>query len=267
VGDIDESELYHDGLIGLLELIWGDGFLSPGGPDEVARVVDGIALTGASVLDIGCGVGGIAVELVRRHGAGHVLGIDVERTVVVRARERAANAGLADRVGIVEVAPGRLPFADASFDVVFSKDSIVHIPDKEALAADVFRVLRPGGWFVASDWLIGHDDEPSPEMRAYIAAEGLDFGMASPSRYRSALEGAGFEQVELRDRNDWYRVAARHERDQLAGPQRAAADAAFGREFVDHNLEIWDRMLVVLDRGEHRPTHLRGRRPPTVTDR
>ena len=64
-------------------------------------------------------------------------------------------------------------------DIVFSKDSIVHIPDKEALAADAFRVLKPGGWFVASDWLISHD-EPSPEMADYIAKEDLDFGMARP---------------------------------------------------------------------------------------
>ena len=57
-----------------------------------------------------------------------------------------------------------MPLDDRNFDVVFSKDSIVHIPDKVALAQDVFRVLKPNGWFVASDWLIGHDDEPSPEM-------------------------------------------------------------------------------------------------------
>lgn len=62
----------------------------------------------------------------------------------------------------------------------------MHIPDKHALARDVFRVLAPGGWFVVSDWLIGHDGEPSPEMREYVAVEGLDFGMASPSRYADA---------------------------------------------------------------------------------
>ena len=56
-----------------------------------------------------------------------------------------------------------------------------------ALMRDVFRVLKPGGWFVASDWLIGHDHEPSPEMKAYIASEGLDFGMASPLRYADAM--------------------------------------------------------------------------------
>ena len=260
-GDGDPGELYHDDLIGLLELVWGEGFLSPGGPDEVDRVVAGLDLTGRRVLDIGCGVGGVDRHLVSAHGAGHVVGIDVEDTVVSTARARSVAAGLDDRTTFVKVAPGPLPFPDRSFEVVFSKDSIVHIPDKAALAADVFRVLEPGGWFAASDWLIGHDGPPSAEMQAYIAAEGLDFGMASPSAYEAALLAAGFVDISLTSRHEWYLDVARHERAQMAGPWYGPAVERFGREFVDHNIEIWTAMLVVLETGEHRPTHLRARRP------
>ena len=89
--------------------------------------------------------------------------------MVAYVRAKVERAGLADRVEIRRVEPGPMPLPDASVDIVFSKDSIVHIPDKEALAADAFRVLRPGGWFLASDWLISHDGEPSPEMAEYIA--------------------------------------------------------------------------------------------------
>ena len=45
--------------------------------------------------------------------------------------------------------PGPLPFTDASFDVVFSKDALLHVPDKDALFAEIFRVLKPGGVFAA----------------------------------------------------------------------------------------------------------------------
>ncbi len=256
-----EGELYGGEVIGMLELVWGEGFLSPGGPDEVARVVAGINLAGRSVLDIGCGVGGIDVLLVERFGAGYVTGIDVEETVLAAARARVHRHGLDDRIGVAKVAPGPLPFAPATFDVVFSKDSIVHTPDKEALARDVFRVLRPGGWFVASDWLIGHDGEPSPAMREYIAAEGLDFGMASPGRYEAALRAAGFTEVSVASRHEWYAEVARHELTEMSGPLRERAVASFGAECVEHTIEIWSKMLVVLATGEHRPTHLRGYRP------
>ncbi|HCH99470.1 MAG TPA: SAM-dependent methyltransferase, partial [Alphaproteobacteria bacterium] len=61
----DEEMLYDDVHIALLEDIWGEGFLSPGGPDEVARVLEGLDLSGKTVLDIGCGSGAIAVLLAR----------------------------------------------------------------------------------------------------------------------------------------------------------------------------------------------------------
>jgi SAM-dependent methyltransferase len=255
------TELYHQSLITLLEGVWGDGFLSPGGPEEIARLIGTHDLGGKSVLDIGCGAGGIDVTLVRNHGAGYVTGIDVEDTVITHARTHVAAAGLSDRIGLCKVAPGPLPFPPATFDVVFSKDSIVHIPDKHALMRDVARILRPGGWFIASDWLIGHDNTPSPEMAAYIAAEGLDFGMASPARYRDALEKAGFADIRTTSRNDWYRGIAREELDRMKGPWRATVTAAVGTEFVDHNIEIWERMITVLDQGEHCPTHISARKP------
>ncbi len=251
-----EGDLYPARMIAMLEAIWGEGFLSPGGAEEVARVIGPHDLTGLSVLDIGCGAGGIDVALVARHGAGYVTGIDVEDPVLAHARALVARHGLTSRIGLVKVAPGPLPFPPATFDVVFSKDSIVHIPDKAALMAEVFRVLKPGGRFLASDWLIGHDGPPSPQMAAYIAAEGLDFGMASPGHYREAMASAGFAEIGTTSRNAWYREQARAELARLRGAAGARAAAVVGADFVERNAAIWERMIPVLDTGEHCPTHL-----------
>jgi len=256
-----DGELYHSRMIAMLEAVWGQGFLSPGGSDEVARIVRDHDLRGLSVLDIGCGAGGIDIALCRTHGAGYVCGIDVEDTVLAHARRQIAAAGLEARIGCLKVVPGPLAFPPAVFDLVFSKDSIVHIPDKHALMAEVFRVLKPGGWFLASDWLIGQDGAPSAGMAAYIAAEGLDFGMASPERYRDALDKAGFTDIRLTSRNSWYRQTARAELARLQGADGAAAAAIVGQDFVDQNVAVWSRMIPVLDTGEHCPTHLAARKP------
>ena len=255
------GELYHARMIDMLEAVWGEGFLSPGGAEEVARIVSVAEIQGKNVLDIGCGAGGIDLALTRNHGAGYVCGIDIEDTVLAHARDLISKAGLASRIGCIKVAPGPLPFPAGIFDIVFSKDSIVHIADKHALMTDVFRVLKPGGWFVASDWLIGHDNGPSAEMVDYIAAEGLDFGMASPGRYRDAMRQAGFADIQISSRNAWYREAARAELARLQGSVGDEAARIVGRDFVDHNIAIWTRMIPVLDTGEHCPTHLRGRKP------
>jgi SAM-dependent methyltransferase len=258
------DEHYPPRMIAMLEAVWGEGFLSPGGADEVARVVGNLDLNGKSVLDIGCGAGGIDIALVRNHGAGHVLGLDVEDSVLDRARALISSANLAGRIGVVKVAPGPLPFAPNTFDVVFSKDSIVHIPDKHSLMVEVFRVLRPGGWFIASDWLISTDGEPSPEMAAYIAAEGLDFGMASPGRYADAMTKAGFVAVQTVSRNLWYREQARIELARLQGADGEAAALVVGADFVKHNIGIWSRIIPVLDSGEHCPSHLMAQKPSQV---
>jgi 2-polyprenyl-3-methyl-5-hydroxy-6-metoxy-1,4-benzoquinol methylase len=260
-GRMTDEDLYDEAHIAFLEDLWGEGFLSPGGPDEVARVLDGVDLGGKHVLDIGCGSGAIAVMLVRDLGAAHVTGIDVENPVCDAARARAEAAGLSDRITITKVQPGPFAFADATFDVVFSKDSIIHIPDKTALAAEAFRVLKPGGRFAASDWLMSHDGAPSPEMAHYLKMEALDFAMASPERYRQAMLAAGFVEVDLTNRNPWYAEVAKEELAELTGPNRDGWCARHGAAFVDEQIATWTAMVPVLKTGEHCPHHIRARKP------
>src|SRR4030095_14409212 len=121
---------YAKNFTDALQFMWGEGFLSPGGPEEVAEMVAGIDLAGKRVLDIGSGLGGVDALLVTRHGAAQVVGIDVEPQLVGAARALVAGKGVTERVTVQLVEPGPLPFLDASFDVVFSKDAMVHIADK-----------------------------------------------------------------------------------------------------------------------------------------
>lgn len=255
------SAEYDDTAIRFLEALWGEGYLSPGGPEEVDRIVAGLDLRGKRVLDIGCGSGGIALHLIERHGAGHVTGFDVEGPVIAAARHRAEASGVAARAAFIHGAPGPLPFAEGSFDIVFSKDALLHVPDKDALFAEIFRVLTAGGALAASNWMIGHDGEPTPDMKAYVAAEGLSFSMASPARYQLAMERAGFTDIAITDRNPWYREVARDELSRLKGPLHETVAAAVGRAYVDKNIRTWEAMQKVLDSGEHRPTHLRAWKP------
>lgn len=81
-----------------MQFMWGEGFLSPGGPEEVAEMVAGIDLTGKRVLDVCSGLGGVDILLATRHGAAAVVGIDVEPQLVESARALIATKGLTERV-------------------------------------------------------------------------------------------------------------------------------------------------------------------------
>jgi SAM-dependent methyltransferase len=251
---------YDAQAIRFLELMWGKGYLSPGGDDETDRVVAGVNFTGKRVLDIGCGLGGSTFHLARTTPLAHITGYDVEAPVIEVATARAHEAGLADRVHFVRADPGPLPFADGAFDIVFSKEALLHIPGKPALCAEMFRVLAPGGEVAAGDWMVCHDGEMSEDMKAYVAHEDLGFAMGSPAEYESAMKAAGFTDVRTVPRNTWYRDRAARELAEMTGPRHAELVAACGQAYVGYQIATWTLMLKVLESGEHCPTHLFGRK-------
>ena len=252
---------YDETTINFLSDLWGDGFMSPGGEKEASLVLKGLDLTGATVLDIGSGSGAISVLLVEKFAAGQVIGIDIEEPVCSAASERIKRKQLENKIEIRLVTPGRLEFEDSKFDYVYSKDSIVHIPDKKNLCSEVFRVLKPGGWFAASDWLIAHDSEPSPEMEAYLRAEDLDFALASPKIYREVLERALFSNVQFINRHVWHSKQVNKELLFLTGKENGRLRWLYGDHFVDEQVDIWKKMQIVASTGELCPHIFRAQKP------
>lgn len=259
----DDQTHYPENFIRALEAIWGEGFLSPGGPEEIRVLLDGLDLSGLSVLDIGCGIGGIDLILVQDYGARHVTAIDVEPQLIDAARERVAAADLSERIETMLVEPGPLPFEAACFDVVFSKDAMLHIPDKPALYAEVLRVLTPGGRLVAGDWLRGGaEGGPPPDVLSeWAAATGLTADFATPAMTERALVAAGFEEVRVRDRNAWYRDELEKERLQVTGPGFQQLEAAIGMENAVGRAESFEIRRRAVVEGALRPCHLFGRKP------
>jgi len=127
------------------EIIWGEGWMSQGGEDEVASVVQGLDLSGKTVLDIGSGLGGPSVALAANHNPGQVISIDIQAEQSALAQKLATRRGVTERITYQVVEPGPFPFEGASFDVVFSVGVFLQIHTKQSLYDDIYRVLKPGG--------------------------------------------------------------------------------------------------------------------------
>ena len=137
-----------------------------GYPDELANVPDsavesfaGIANPwklgrlepGERVLDVGSGAGTDSLVAAQMVGpTGSVTGIDMTPEMLAKSRAAAAQMGLGN-VTFIEADAERLPFDDASFDVVISNGVIDLIPDKDAVFSEIFRVLVPGGRIQVAD--------------------------------------------------------------------------------------------------------------------
>jgi cyclopropane fatty-acyl-phospholipid synthase-like methyltransferase len=101
-------------------------------------------MPGQRILDAGCGVGGSAVWLAQQYDV-EVVGITPVAGQVAQARRFAHEQGVSERVSFYPQDYTRTTFPDASFDVIWSLESLCHAPDKRLFLAEARRLLRPGG--------------------------------------------------------------------------------------------------------------------------
>ena len=108
---------------------------------------------GDKVLDVGCGTGNLTLTAKTSSGAsGAVYGIDASPEMIEVARKKAKQAGADVRFDVALIE--KIPFPDATFDVVVSRLVIHHLPDdlKRKGFAEIFRVLKPGGHLLVTDF-------------------------------------------------------------------------------------------------------------------
>ena len=241
----------------MLEVIWGKGYLSPGGSDEIDQIIGEFDLSNKKVLDIGCGCGGAVFHMLEKHSVAEAIGIDLETLVIDEANKIALEKNLLDRASFKCVKPGQLEVEDESFEVIFSKEAFIHIPDKIELLKDIHRALKPNGYLAVGDWMRNDDSIPSHQMKEYIEAEGLDYHMCSLEKYREILENSGFKVISMSDRNQWYLEKVKKEVADIEGPLWSKVVDAIGVEEGKYALNIWKKLLGVVEKGEHRPGNFR----------
>lgn len=201
------------------ELLIGDS-QHPGGLALTDRLGDLLRLgPGTHVLDVASGRGVSAIHLARRFGCS-VLGVDYSAASVLRANDDAGRAGLHRRVTFSRGDAERLPCADAAFNAVVCECAFCTFPDKAVAAAELGRVLRPGGVVGLADLVRRAPLPPGlDDLLAWIAC----IADARPAEeYVRHLEAAGLELVTREDHDEALAELVRSVRTRLLAAQVAA---------------------------------------------
>ena len=180
-------------------LLLGDSF-HPGGLALTEQLGTLIGLgPGQRVLDVAAGTGTSAIFLAERFGC-EVVGIDYGRDSVALANAAASEAGLASRVRFEQGDAERLPFEANSFDAVVCECAFCTFPDKTTAAAEIARVLRPGGRFGLSD--LTRSGPLPAELEGLLAWIACIADAQPVDRYVDYLESAGLAVEKIENRDD-----------------------------------------------------------------
>lgn len=242
---------YDASCIAILQLMNGQYFLSQGGADCIEYMITGIDLKGKKVLDFGSGLGGPAFYLATNHGA-RVSGVDVDPFLVTQAEEIRGKKRL-NQVSFALIHSSALPFEDASFDVVFSKETIVHVSDKRAVFKEFYRVLKPGGTLVIMDWFKEKEGLSAELLKTHEIDR---FAQAGAMRYISIqeyvnlLEQAHFSSITTTNASPLHLAYLKNDLEQLSKEKGEEMRAMLGDKSLEENRASWRANIVTFESGE-----------------
>lgn len=175
-----QIQQFYDASSGLWEQIWGEhmhhGYYGPSGTwkkdrrqaqiDLIEELLKWAQVNSAQkILDVGCGIGGSTLYLAQKFNAS-ATGITLSPVQAGRATERAQAAGLGETTQLQVADALNMPFADNSFDLVWSLESGEHMADKQKFLQECYRVLKPGGTLIFVTWCHRPTDEPASPLTA-----------------------------------------------------------------------------------------------------
>jgi cyclopropane fatty-acyl-phospholipid synthase-like methyltransferase len=166
-----EQKLWPATRLNIVEKVWGEGYVTPGGAEQVKKLLPLLELDKKkSVLVVGSGLGGIHQTIVERTGA-WVTGLERDAELAKLGHESMARANLKRQAPIHLSTLEHLELKPKSFDAALSFEGIDAVVDKKALFAAIADALRVHGELYFSMLALPNTQAPNDGVKAWIASE------------------------------------------------------------------------------------------------
>ncbi|MEM9539235.1 MAG: methyltransferase domain-containing protein [Cyanobacteria bacterium P01_E01_bin.42] len=194
-----EASRYSRRNILLSERMYGTGFSSSGGIESIEFFCQDVPLSqGISVLDIGCGSGGMAFYFAEKYKA-EVLGMDYAADNVALCQDRLrdkSHLAIAFEQGDIQTAA----LERDRFDLIWCRDVFIYLEDKGKGWGNIYQALKPGGYFVYSDFCKG-DGNISPEFQGHLAI--CNYHAWTIAQSCNLMQEIGFNIVSSKNLSTW----------------------------------------------------------------
>jgi len=188
----DKIAGYYDGANRILSLGFDESWRRQGVASLEPK-------SGGSYLDVGCGTGDIALEILRQSPSSRVIGIDPSEGMLALGREKVQAAGSVAAISLEQGDVLNLRFEDDSFDGAIASFCIRNVTDRKKALAEILRVVRPGGLFVIVELTepAGAIMKPLFRLYARVVMPLVTKVLSSVSAYRYLVESmADFPRAE-----------------------------------------------------------------------
>ncbi|KAF0303339.1 Phosphoethanolamine N-methyltransferase 1 [Amphibalanus amphitrite] len=243
---LDDNQYTRNNIL-RYEKIFGETFVSTGGLQTTQEFCGRLNLSpGQRVLDVGVGTGGSAFFMARQFGC-HVTGVDLSKNMVDIAEERRRQLS-PELQSLLEFQVGdvtKVDYPAGSFDVVYTRDTVLHIADKAALYANCLRWLRPAGILLVTDYCQG-DRTLSEQFVKYRDQRG--YHLLTVPQYGEVLRKVGFQDVEAIDNSASFLDILRAELDKFV-PQKEEFVKEFSQKDFDDIVSGWTAKIERVSEG------------------
>jgi phosphoethanolamine N-methyltransferase len=229
------------------EKIFGAGFVSSGGISITKMFCSKLNLPQSPhILDIGSGLGGAAFYMARQFQA-TVVGLDLSPMMIEITKERAEqheHLGISFRLEDVMTTD----FADASFDLIWSRDALLHIPQKAELFERLYRWLKPNGQIMISDYS-RKAGTLSTDFQEYMETSG--YHLLDVETYGQLLAQAGITDVQSEDWTPLFIETLRQEQQNIQ-EKRTTFLQDFTENDLNYLLQRWEQKIHFCQNGDMR---------------